>query len=70
MAGRCYFLDLTKVIATFLVILGHLYPFEAPARPFIFAFHMPVFFLVSGVFHNVTGKINWKRYFQTAECRY
>ena len=26
---------------------------------------MPLFFIVSGIFHKVTGRINWKIYFQT-----
>ncbi len=65
MASRCYYLDFTKVLATFLVILGHLYSPESTVRLYLYAFHMPLFFLVSGVFHKNTGKINWKRYWQT-----
>ena len=65
MTNRCYYLDLTKVLATLLVILGHVFPEDATVRLYIYAFHMPLFFLVSGIFHKCTGKINLKRYFQT-----
>lgn len=61
---RCYYLDLAKVLATFLVILGHLYSEDSPVRLYLYAFHMPLFFLVSGVFHKDTGKVNWKGYSQ------
>lgn len=65
MITRCYYLDLTKVLATLLVIVGHLYSTESTTRLYLYAFHMPLFFLISGVFHKDTGKINWRRYFQT-----
>lgn len=65
MTKRCYYLDLAKVIATFLVILGHLYSEDSTLRLYLYSFHMPLFFLVSGVFHKVTGRINWKLYVKT-----
>ena len=65
MNNRCYYLDLTKVLATLLVILGHVFPEDSTVRFYIYAFHMPLFFLVSGIFHKCIGKINLKRYAQT-----
>lgn len=45
-------LDITKGIAIILVILGHSYQIPyMPWRHFIFSFHMPLFFLVSGYFY-------------------
>ena len=65
MAQRCYYLDLTKVIAMFLVILGHLYSADSNVRLYLYSFHMPLFFLVSGIFYKDTGTVNWKRYCRT-----
>lgn len=64
-SNRCYYLDFAKVITTFLVIFGHLYSADSAVRLYLYAFHMPLFFLVSGVFHKYTGKINWSHYSRT-----
>ena len=45
---RLTFVDTARAIAIFLVIVGHLVPGESPIFRFIFAFHMPVFFFLSG----------------------
>ena len=45
---RLTFIDTAKAIAIFLVIVGHLVPGESPIFRFIFAFHMPAFFFLSG----------------------
>lgn len=50
---RIIWLDYAKVIGIFLVILAHLYTSEGTdktniVRTFIYGFHMPFFFLVSG----------------------
>lgn len=39
--------DVAKGIGILLVILGHL---KNPLMDFIYAFHMPLFFFVSGMF--------------------
>ena len=62
---RCYYLDLAKVVTTFLVIFGHLYSSDSAVRLHISAFHMPLFFIVSGVFHSYKGRINWGHYCKT-----
>lgn len=51
---RLAFLDLSKVIVTILVIFGHLYDSDTPERLYIYAFHMPFFFFVSGMVHKNT----------------
>ena len=61
-SNRCYYLDLAKVITTMLVILGHLYSVDSIVRLYLYGFHMPLFFLISGVFHKYTGRINWLNY--------
>lgn len=48
---RLAFLDLSKVIVTILVIFGHLYNEDSPERLYLYAFHMPFFFFVSGMVH-------------------
>ena len=48
---RIIYLDYAKIVVTFLVVYGHLISMSAPERPYIYAFHMPFFFLVSGMLH-------------------
>ncbi len=53
MPQRLLLLDYMRVGAAFLVIFGHLYdptP-ENHVRTFIYQFHMPLFFIVSGMLH-------------------
>jgi len=66
MKGRLVFLDYARVVAMFLVILGHMET-GGSIRPddYIYAFHMPLFFLVSGMLHKYTGEIQWKKYLKT-----
>lgn len=51
MSNRIVFLDLARVIALLLVVFGHLYPSGSDVNLYIYAFHMPFFFLVSGYLH-------------------
>ncbi|MCR4966173.1 MAG: acyltransferase family protein [Bacteroidales bacterium] len=59
---RIYYLDTAKVIAVFLVVFAHLFSTYSLERIFIYSFHMPFFFLVSGLFHKWKGKVQWKKY--------
>ena len=57
---RAVYIDVAKIIGLFLVILGHLYTTEGVGaenviRTFIYGFHMPFFFLVSGMLHKDKG---------------
>lgn len=65
MKQRIYYLDFAKVICAFLVIMSHLYSKESSVRLYLAAFHLPIFFLISGVFHKESGCIQWKKYFNT-----
>ena len=61
---RIYFLDVLKIIGTFIVIYGHLYSQDSATRLYIWAFHMPLFFLISGIFHKDCGKICFIKHFR------
>lgn len=45
---RIQWVDIAKGIAMLFVIIGHTAPFGSMERSFIFSFHMPLFFLLSG----------------------
>lgn len=58
--SRLYFLDYSRCLAMFLVIFAHCFVNNSTVRLYIYAFHMPFFFMVSGMLHKV-GKQNLKR---------
>lgn len=62
---RIFYLDWVKVIACFLVIYAHLFSGNSLTCKYIYAFHVPLFFLVSGIFHHRENehKIEWRQPF-------
>ena len=42
-------LDITKAIGIILMVMGHLHFSEDVFDKYIYAFHMPLFFIVSGI---------------------
>lgn len=63
---RIAYLDYSRVFAALLVIYGHVLPYDNfVPRTYIYSFHMPFFFIVSGMLHKYYGYINWKKYFHT-----
>ena len=63
---RLPYLDYARVFVAYLVILGHLLlSSNTTLRPYIYSFHMPFFFLVSGMLHKDMGCIAWNKYFKT-----
>ena len=64
---RIPLLDYARLIAAFLVIYGHLFPFNPNnyVRVFIYQFHMALFFVVSGMLHKYNGTIQIRKYFRT-----
>ncbi|MFS2187010.1 acyltransferase family protein [Mucilaginibacter sp. Mucisp84] len=48
---REFWIDNAKVIGIALVVLGHLVLIETKITTFIYSFHMPLFFLISGYLH-------------------
>lgn len=59
---RIQFLDNVKILASLLVIFAHLYSTYSPQRLYIYAFHMPLFFIISGVLHKYDGTIQLRKY--------
>ena len=57
MNNRILFLDYSRVIAAFLVVFAHLYTTDSDVRLYIYAFHMPFFYLVSGMLHKENSDI-------------
>lgn len=55
---RIYYLDIAKGLGVVLVILGHIVDLTIPTRQFITSFHMPLFFLISGMIIHVTEETN------------
>lgn len=59
---ECNYLDVTRFIGIYLVIMAHFifsYRFKFLCD-FIFTFHMPLFFIISGILHQVGG-FTWKK---------
>ncbi|WP_413854708.1 acyltransferase family protein [Candidatus Ruminimicrobium bovinum] len=44
-------MDYARSIALFLVVFAHLYSVDSDVKLYIYAFHMPFFFLISGMLH-------------------
>ncbi len=64
--NRLPYLDYARVFTAYLVILGHLLSVNNTSiRPYIYSFHMPFFFLVSGMLHKDRGGIAWNKYWKT-----
>lgn len=63
---RLPYLDYARVFVAYLVIFGHLLMNnDMTIRPYIYSFHIPFFFLVSGMLHKDRGCIAWKKYWKT-----
>lgn len=54
---RVDYLDIAKGIGILLVIIAHIPNLGENARQYIVAFHMPLFFIISGMLIRYTGKI-------------
>ena len=61
MKERQRYVDIAKGIGVFCVILGHMPMVPVVIRNWIFSFHMPLFFFVSGMFHS-TKEIPYGQY--------
>ncbi len=63
---RLPYLDYGRVFAAYLVVFTHLLlNSDSTIRPYIYSFHMPFFFLVSGMLHKNRGGIAWRKYWKT-----
>lgn len=59
--GRLQYVDVAKAFAIFLVVLGHPRPVEdyGALETFLYAFHMPLFFLLGGIFTKQKPSYSW-----------
>jgi len=65
---RLLWIDSAKGIGILLVALGHMMPMGWPLTKWIFSFHMPFFFLISGICFSI--KQSWrKKKFCTLLCQ-
>jgi len=48
MDKRIEWLDVLKGIGIFFVVAGHFYKSDDPVLVYIYSFHMPLFFFISG----------------------
>lgn len=63
---RLPYLDYARVFCAYLVIFGHLLSNnDICIRPYIYSFHMPFFFLVSGILHKYNGMVQLDKYVRT-----
>ena len=63
---RLPFLDYARLLTMYLVIFGHLIPTkDMTIRPYFYAFHVPLFFFISGMLHKDYGKIPWRKYLRS-----
>lgn len=49
MNGRIEYIDIAKALAIFLVVYGHTVGFETLSKAVVYSFHMPLFFVLSGM---------------------
>ena len=56
---RNHAIDRAKVLCAFLVIYAHLFHHDSMVRLYIYAFHMALFFLISGMFFKLYEDL-WK----------
>ncbi|MCQ2173675.1 MAG: acyltransferase family protein [Bacteroidales bacterium] len=62
---RISYLDYSRVFVAFLVCYGHMESYGVVfPRMFIYGFHMPFFFMVSGILHKFNGRVQIGKYFR------
>lgn len=60
---RISYLDAARGVGIMLVVLGHIWENEDPAAVLIYSFHVPLFFILSGILISYTGceTRSWKQ---------
>ncbi len=53
---RLYYLDAARGLAILLVVLGHIWETDQPVPVLIYSFHVPLFFVISGILISYTGQ--------------
>lgn len=63
---------MARVIGIACVVYGHCLPFNQPAdimvRNVVYSFHMPLFFMISGLLEKTNGDFNWLNFKKTCYC--
>lgn len=63
---RIDYLDYVKGFGILLVVLGHIYDASNPIKIWLYSFHMPLFFIISGFFaKNIEFKVLFKKKFKS-----
>lgn len=62
---RVRYIDIARGITLFFVVLGHLIPFGSKSFNHIFSFHMPLFFILSGMCTNMKKYDNFSDYLKS-----
>ena len=52
---RIEWIDIAKSIGIMLVILGHILPMDSILKKYIYSFHMPLFFILTGIVYSYKG---------------
>lgn len=55
-------IDTAKFIGMYAIYLGHLGGVAGPSFNFVFGFHVPLFFFLSGCTENISKELNFSRY--------
>lgn len=61
MVKRIHYLDYAKGIAIILVVLGHIFS-GGNVKTYIYSFHMPLFFIISGYLFNYSNVKSFKEF--------
>ena len=62
MQNRIKYLDVAKFIGIFCVFLGHFGDAAGNAYQFVFNFHVPLFFFLSGCAENLSSETSWHKH--------
>lgn len=62
MQNRIKYLDIAKFIGIFCIFLGHFGSSAGYAYEFVFNFHVPLFFFLSGCTESLSSDITWHKY--------
>ena len=58
--SRVSYIDIAKAIGIYLVILGHVVNVGTPLKTILYTFHMPLFFILSGMTYKLPSDNSWQ----------
>lgn len=68
--NRIVSIDIAKAIAITLVVYGHVASNSCPLKSYVLSFHMPLFFILSGIFLKGRGINTWQDYLTVIRKRF